>query len=82
MREPLPPPVKPLGETLRGEVLTNTFMIKSPEDDPLGMKETVFFIIALRLLRSALKVFPAIYKSIITLINRYLDGLNFHKGTS
>ncbi len=82
VREPLPPPVKPLGETPRGEVLTNTPMVKSPEDDPLGMKETVFFIIALRLLRSALKVFPAACESIVALINRYLDGLNFHKGAS
>ena len=82
LREPLPPLEKLSGETPRGEGLTSTSMVKSPEDDPLGMKETVFIIIVLRLLRSALKVFPAACESIVALINRYLDGLNFRKGAS
>ena len=82
LRKPLPPLEKLSGETPRGEGLTSTPMVKNPEDDPLGMKETVFIIIILRLLRSALKVFPAACESIVALINRYLDGLNFRKGAS
>ena len=82
LREPLPPLEKLSGETAQGEGLTSTPMVKSAEDDPLGMKETVFIIIVLRLLRSALKVFPAACESIAALINRYLDGLNFRKGAS
>lgn len=82
LREPLPALDKLSGETPQGEGLTNTPMVKSPEDDPRGMKETVFMIISLRLLRSALKVFPAACESIVALISRYLDGLNFRKGAS
>ena len=82
LREPLPPLERLSGETPQGEGLANIRMVKSAEDDPLGMKEKVFIIIVLRLLRSALKVFPAACESIAALINRYLDGLNFRKGAS
>ena len=82
LREPLLPLEQLSGETPQGEGLTSTPMVKNPEDDPLGMKEKVFIIIVLRLLRSALKVFPAACESIAALINRYLDGLNFRKGAS
>ena len=82
LREPLPPLEKLSGETPESGGPTNTPMVKSAEDDPLGMKEAVFIIIVLRLLRSAIKVFPAACESIVALINRYLDGLNFRKGAS
>ena len=82
LREPLPPLEKLAVETPRGEGLTHTRTVKSAEDDPLGMKETVFMIMVIRLLRSARKVFPAACESIVALINRYLDGLNFRKGAS
>lgn len=80
--EPLPPLEELAKEALRGESLTTTRTVKSAEDDPLGMKESVFMIIVVRLLRSARKVFPAACESIVALINRYLDGLNFREGAS
>lgn len=80
--ESLPSLEKLANEALRGQNYTTTRMIKDPGYDPLGMKENVFMIIVIRLLRSARKVLPEACESIVALISRYLDGLNFRKGAS
>lgn len=80
--ESLPSLEKLANEALRGQSLTTTRIIKGPEYDPLGMKENVFMIIVIRLLRSARKVLPEACESIVALVSRYLDGLNFRKGAS
>lgn len=80
--EPLPPPDKLANEALRDGNSTKLRIVKSPEDDTLGMKEAVFMIMIIRLLRSAVKVWPAACDDIADLINRYLDGLNFRQGAS
>lgn len=80
--EPLPPLENLASEALQGENLTITRIVKSREDDPLGMREEIFMIIVIRLLRSARTVWPAACDSIVALINRYLDGLNFREGAS
>ena len=80
--ESLPPLKKLAKEALQGQSLTTTRIIKSPEYDPLGMRENVFMIIVIRLLRSARKVLPEACGSIVALISRYLDGLNFREGAS
>ena len=80
--EPLVPLDKHANETLPGNGLTSIRLVKSVEDDPLGMRESVFMIMIIRLLRSARRVWPAACVSIVALINRYLDGLNFRKGVS
>ena len=77
------PPLEMLADdALRGQNPAITRIIKSPEHDPLGMKENVFMIIVIRLLRSARKVLPEACDSIVALISRYLDGLNFREGAS
>ena len=80
--EPLPPLEKLADEALQGKSFATTHVVKNPEDDPLGMKESVFMIMVIRLLRSARKVWPAACDSVVALINRYLDGLNFRKDAS
>ena len=80
--ESFPPLEKLVNEAARGESLTITRIVKSREDDPLGMTERVFMIVIIRLLRSARRVWPAAYDSIVALINRYLDGVNFREGAS
>lgn len=47
-----------------------------------GMREVVFMVMIIRLLRAALKVWPAACENIVALLNRYLDGLNFRKGAA
>ena len=42
--------------------------------------ERAFLVLVIRLLRSARMVWPAACNSIVALITRYLDGLNFHQG--
>ncbi len=79
---PLPPLDKLANEALQGDSLTTIRIVKSPVDDPLGMRETVFMIMIIRLLRSARRVWPQACDSIAALINRYLDGLNFREGAS
>ena len=49
------------------------------EDAVNGMSEQVFIILIIRLLRQARKVWPAACESIVALLNRYLDGINFQK---
>ena len=80
--EPLPPLENLAGEALQGEKSSHTRIVKSREDDPLGMREQIFMIIVIRLLRSARMVWPAAFDNIVALINRYLDGLNFREGAS
>ena len=45
-----------------------------------GITERVFMVLIIRLLRSARRVWPAACNSIVALISRYLDGLNFRQG--
>ena len=59
-----------------------TYIIKHPEDHYAGIKEKIFVIMIIRLLRSARNVLPAAYDSIMALTTRYVDGLNFNKGAS
>ena len=49
------------------------------KDDTDGMSERIFIILIIRLLRQARKVWPAACESIVALLNRYLDGINFRK---
>ena len=49
------------------------------KDDHQGMSEQIFLIIIIRLLRRARKAWPAACESIVALLNRYLDGINFRK---
>ena len=50
-------------------------------DDPLLMREDMFMVMVIRLLRLARQVWPAACESIVALLCRYLDGVNF-KNTS
>lgn len=79
---PLPPLEKLANEAIQDEGFTIIRIVKNPEDDPRGMKESVFMIMVIRLLRSARKVWPEACDNIAALINRYLDGLNFREGAS
>ena len=60
-------------EELNSETLKNIRPIK-------GITERVFMVLVIRLLRSARRVWPAACNSIVALISRYLDGLNFRQG--
>jgi len=53
-----------------------------PRDDTRGMVEIVFMIMIIRLLRVARQVWPAACESIVALICRYLDGINFKRRSS
>ena len=68
--------------TLRDESFKRIRIIKNPEDDRVGIGERMFMIMIIRLLRSARRVWPAACNSIVALISRYLDGLNFRKDVS
>ena len=80
--EPLPPLEKLGNEVLQGGVITKTHTVKDPREDKTGIMESVFMIIIIRLLRLARKVWPAACNSVIGLVTRYLDGINFRKGAS
>lgn len=80
--EQLPPFDKIASEVLQGESLKSARKIRSPQDHEFGMRENIFMIIIIRLLRSARKVWPAACASIVALTNQYLDGLNFREGVS
>ena len=72
-------------DKLADEVLRDwnfTKFRKSPKDDTRGMRESVFMVMVIRLLRSARKVWPAAFGNIADLISRYLDGLNFRQGVT
>ena len=56
--------------------------IRFVTDDPLLMREDMFMVMVIRLLRSARQVWPAACESIVALLCRYLDGVNFHKNAS
>ena len=60
-------------EELKSENLKNIRPIK-------GITERVFMVLIIRLLRSARRVWPAACNSIVALISRYLDGVNFRQG--
>lgn len=70
------------GTTVRDESSRKIRIIKNPEDDKVGIRERMFMIMIIRLLRSARRVWPAACNSIVALISRYLDGLNFRKDVS
>ena len=57
-------------------------VIFDPRDHPNGMGESVFMIMIIRLLRIALREWPAACESIVALICRYLDGINFERRPS
>ena len=50
-------------------------------DDPRGMLEDMFMLMIIRLLRSVRTVWPAACESTVALLCRYLDGVNFRKGS-
>lgn len=64
---------KPVKEDLKSESHKTIRPIK-------GITERVFLVLVIRLLRSARRVWPAACNSIVALISRYLDGLNFRQG--
>ena len=68
--------------TVRDESPKKIRIIKNPENDRVGIGERIFMIMIIRLLRSARRVWPAACNSIVALISRYLDGLNFRKDVS
>ena len=51
-------------------------------DDPLLMREDMFMVMVIRLLRLARQVWPAACESIVALLCRYLDGVHFHQNAS
>ena len=59
-----------------------SFVIPHPSDHKTGIKETVFVIMIIRLLRSATNVLPTACGNIVMLFARYLDGFNFRKDAS
>ena len=75
LRGPVPQLEKPANGELQCERLKTTRVIK-------GITERVFMVLVIRLLRSARRVWPAACNSIVALVSRYLDGLNFRKDVS
>ena len=51
-------------------------------DDPFLMREDMFMVMVIRMLRLARQVWPAACESIVALLCRYLDGINFHRDAS
>ena len=68
----------PRAKELANDVNTVRFVI----DDPLLMREDMFMVMVIRLLRLARQVWPAACESIVALLCRYLDGVNFHRNSS
>ena len=65
------------------EQTTNqTNLVRYITDDPRGMLENMFMLMIIRFLRSAREVWPAACESIVALLCRYLDGVNFRKTAS
>lgn len=56
-------------------------IVYDPSEDARGMSENIFMIMIIRLLRIARQVWPAACESIVALICRYLDGINFETRT-
>ena len=65
----------PRAKAMANDVNTVRFVT----DDPLLMREDMFMVMVIRLLRLARQVWPAACESIVALLCRYLDGVNFHK---
>ena len=80
--ESFSPLENPVNVAVRDQSVTNSRVIKNPEDDKLGIRERLFMIMVIRLLRAARMVWPAACNNIVALISRYLDGLNFRKDVS
>lgn len=71
---------RPVSSTVE-ERSANTSSKNMVRDGVNGMNERSFIIIIIRLLRRARMVWPAACESVIALLCRYLNGLNFHKST-
>ena len=64
----------------RGPAFTNSIQnIPHPEEHPVGMREEMFIMMIIRLLRRARDVLPEACEGIVSLFCRYLNGSNFHK---
>lgn len=61
------------------EMANDVNTVRFVTDDPLLMREDMFMVMVIRLLRLARQVWPAACESIVALLCRYLDGVNFHK---
>ena len=64
------------------EISNDVSTVRFVTDDPLLMREDMFMVMVIRLLRLARQVWPAACESIVALLCRYLDGVNFHKQAS
>ena len=64
------------------EVANNVIPVRFVIDDPFLMREDMFMVMVIRLLRLARQVWPAACESIVALLCRYLDGINFHRNAS
>ena len=53
--------------------------VPEPKEHISGLKEDVFIMIVVRLLRHARRVWPAACENIISLFCQYLNGLNFYE---
>ena len=54
-------------------------IVRFVTDDPLLMREDMFMVSIIRLLRLARQVWPVACESIVALLCRYLDGVNFRR---
>ena len=72
----------PMGLSIPQEHNRMFRVIMDPKDDPRGMRETIFMIMIIRLLRSARKAWPAACETITSMLCQYLNGLNFRRGVS
>ena len=68
----------PRAKKMANDVIPVRFVI----DDPFLMREDMFMVMVIRLLRLARQVWPAACESIVALLCRYLDGINFHRNAS
>ena len=64
------------------EMANDVIPLRFVIDDPFLMREDMFMVMVIRLLRLAREVWPAACESIVALLCRYLDGVNFHKNAS
>ena len=64
------------------EMVNDVIPVRFVLDDPFLMREDMFMVMVIRLLRLARQVWPAACESIVALLCRYLDGINFHRDAS
>ena len=64
------------------EMANDVNLVRFVIDDPLLMREDMFMVMVIRLLRLARHVWPAACESIVALLCRYLDGANFQRNAS